>query len=160
MSDIDYLIEAARYAVEHSDDRNTQCGAVLVAQDGRKYRGANWLPLGVVHEGSRLAGTEKYRWIEHAERAAIYRAAAMGCRISGATLYAPWFACADCARAMIGSGVARVVGMLSLRQGTPARWEDEIRAAEKMLSEAGVGMQWLPGRLGVTIRFDGKEIDL
>lgn len=160
MSDIEYLTDAARYAVEYSDDRNTQCGAVLVCYEGKVYRAANWLPLGVRREDARLEAPEKYRWIEHAERAVIYKAAQSGCMVAGATLYAPWFACPDCARALIGAGVSRVVGMLSLRQATPARWENEIRTAETMLSEAGVGMKWLPDRLGVTIRFDGKEFDL
>jgi dCMP deaminase len=48
--------------------------------------------------------------MEHAERDAIYKAAFVGMQTEGATLYVPWFACADCARAIIAAGITRVVG--------------------------------------------------
>jgi dCMP deaminase len=156
MTEIDYLREACRYAVQHSHDPETQNGAVLMA--GRRViYAANCVPPGVVRSEHRLARPFKYDFIEHAERAAIYKAAAAGAATAGATLYCPWFACADCARAIILAGIKEVVGLIALRNATPARWLLNVELAEKMLTEAGVSQRLLADTAGVTIRFDGRD---
>jgi dCMP deaminase len=81
----------------------------------------------------------------------------MGVATAGATLYCPWFACTDCARAIIQAGITEVVGLISLRNATPARWLLNVEMAEKMLEEAGVSQRLLAGSVGVTIRFDGRD---
>ncbi len=160
MNDTFLLRKAAEEAAEHSEDSRTQNGATLLLDSGRWLTAANWLPLGVESRPERLEAPEKYRWIEHAERAVILKAAACGARTRGSVLYCPWFACADCARAIIGAEVREVVGSVAARQATPERWEKEIQFAEAMLREAGIAMRWLAEPLGVTIRFDGKELQL
>jgi dCMP deaminase len=157
MTDLDHLRRACLHAIANSDDVHTHVGAVLV-QGGYYVLATNALPPGVRPTPERLGRPEKYRWIEHAERRAIYQAAANGVATKGATLYAPWSSCTDCARAIICAGIVEVVGLSSLRQATPIRWESEIRTAEAMLSEAGVGLRWLSGEVGVTIRFDGQDL--
>jgi dCMP deaminase len=148
MNDADYLREALRYAKTNSHDTRTQVGAVLVC--GRRLVfGANRIVASV---------GEKYQHTEHAERAAIYKAAAAGVPTAGGVLYAPWFACTDCARAIILSGVSSVVGLMSLRHKTPERWQPAIAVADKMLIEAGVSVRWLNETVGVTILFDGEYI--
>lgn len=159
-TDIDWLRLACQTAAEHSDDPHTQNGAVLVPQDGFVAAAANCLPRGIRHSQERLNRPEKYRWIEHAERGAIYAAARQGTKTDGAVLYCPWWACTDCARAIIEAGIVEVVGLVATRQMTPKRWEQEIAVAEGMLREARVGMRWLNERVGVTIFFDGKELEL
>lgn len=130
-----------------SHDHHTQNGAVLVPV-GAAYVaiGVNKVPKGVYAAPDRLLRPLKYKYIEHAERAA--------------TLYCPWFACTDCARAIILAGIREVVGHVKPRAATPERWTAEIVQAEAMLREAGVSMRWLAEDLGVTIRFDGEEMRL
>jgi dCMP deaminase len=94
MTEIDYLREACRYATQHSHDPETQNGAVLVTSRQTIYA-ANCIPPGVARPEHRLSRPFKYDFIEHAERAAIYKAAATGAATAGATLYCPWFACTD-----------------------------------------------------------------
>lgn len=159
-TDLDWLRLACHTAAEHSHDPHTQNGAVLVPRAGYIAAAANCLPRGIRRRQERLERPEKYRWIEHAERGAIYAAARQGTKTDDAVLYCPWFACTDCARAIIEAGIREVVGLVVVRQATPARWEHEIAVAEAMLREAGVGMRWLNERVGVTILFDGKELDL
>lgn len=159
-TDIDWLRLACRTAAEHSDDLHTQNGAVLVPRAGYVATSANCLPRGIRRRQERLERPEKYRWMEHAERGAIYAAARHGTKTDDAVLYCPWFACTDCARAIIEAGIREVVGLVVPRQLTPPRWAQEIEAAEGMLREAGVGMRWLNERVGLTILFDGKELDL
>jgi len=156
MSELDLLREACRFAAQNSHDPDTQNCAVLVA-GGKTIYAANCVPRGVGRHGNRLSRPWKYDYIEHAERAAIHKAAASGVATAGATLFCPWFACTDCARAIIGSGIREVVGLIALRNATPARWLEKIQIAEDMLREAGVGQRLLAEPVGVTVRFDGRD---
>lgn len=162
MTELDLLRTAAFAAARRSHDPRTQNGAVLVPAGG-------WMPAAVATNhypvrwwaaGERLEAPAKYRYIEHAERAVIYRAASCGQSTQGATLYCLWYACTDCARAIICSGVAAVVGHEATRRLTPPRWREEVEAAESMLADAGVVARWIDARLGVTITFDAKELEL
>jgi dCMP deaminase len=104
-----------------------------------------------------MARPFKYDFVEHAERAVIYKAAARGIPAAGGTLYCPWFACTDCARAIVMAGISEVVGLISLRNATPARWLLNVELAEKILAEACVSQRLLADTVGVTIRFDGRD---
>lgn len=157
MSDIDNLRMAAHYARYCSHDERTQNGAVLVAGT-RAVASANVYPLAA---WSRYGvPPDKYDYIEHAERGVIYKAAQAGYTTSGSTLYVVWFACPDCARAIIAAGVSTVVGSLHARVATPERWEKAVARGESMLRDAGVNTRWLAEKVGVTITFDGKELSL
>lgn len=157
-SDLDWLRMAFQYASMASGDPDTQNGAVLVPSSGFAIHTANKVPHGLAALPSRLERPAKYKWIEHAERRAIYAAARRGEVCEGATLYCCWFACPDCARAIICAGVREVVGHVTPRSLTPARWEPEVALGELMLREAGVSMRWAADKIGVTIKFDGKRI--
>ena len=160
MTEVDILRLAAREAVGHSGDPLTQNGAALARRNEAIFTAANSFPSGVEARHCRLQRPEKYRFIEHAERNVIYRAAAAGWATGGATMYCLWFACPDCARAIIQAGIYEVVGHVKPRNATPSRWLQAVNDGEQMLREAGVGMRWLAEPLGVTIKFDGKEMHL
>lgn len=157
MHEIDLLRQACEYATRHSDDPRTKIGAVLVTKEARVF-GANTFPHGVHRDPERLKPAIKYRFVEHAERAAIFRAASQGVQTAGARLYCPWFACTDCARALIAAGISEVVGLAALRNETPERWEADIRLAERMLSESGVSTRLIADRVNARVRFDDRDI--
>jgi dCMP deaminase len=148
MSDSEILREALRHARGNSHDPWTQVGAILVC--GKKIIYAANRRVSKSQADKRIA-------IEHAERAAIYKAAAAGTPTAGSVLYAPWFACTDCARGIILAGVRTVVGLAVLREATPQRWVENLDSADRMLQEAGVSLRWVGGRVGATILFDGEE---
>jgi len=152
MTELDLLREALRHAAANSHDQRTQVGAVLATRSRLVYA-ANVIPPGIRHHA------DKYAITEHAERAAIYKAAACGIPTAGAKLYAPWFACHDCARAIILAGIAEVIGLASLANATPERWRREVAEATQMLQDAGVGTRWLADRAGVTILYDGGLLE-
>lgn len=160
-SDAGWLRQACLEA-QRSHDPSTQNGAVLVPATAGAYVAVarNCIPSGIQPTPSRLERPAKYDYIEHAERAAIYTAARVGTPTKGAVLYCPWFACTDCARAIICAGIREVVGHVRPRAATPERWTATIVLAEAMLREAGVSMRWLADDLGVTIRFNGEEMTL
>ena len=162
MSEVRYLRRAVEFGMAASDDPRTRVGAMIVWNDqpNGSILGANRLPKGLLPNAARISRERKGRYIEHAERDVIYGAARNGVTTDGAVMYAPWFACCCCARAIIESGIREVVGLMSLHSMTPARWSADIAAAHQMLGEAGVGMRWITAELGTTILFDGKEIEI
>lgn len=153
--DTGYLIKAYKTAAE-SPDLSTQNGAVIRTVDGRLVRACNELPYRVAAKQERLERPLKYQFTEHAERNAIYFAARHGIRLEGSTMYVPWFACADCARAIIQSGIIRVVGHKQMMDGTPEHWKESIARAFEMLGEAGIETKLVDAVLGgPKIKFNG-----
>lgn len=128
-----------------SKDRSRQCGAVIV--DDRNVLvsiGWNGFPRGVDDDvDARHDRPAKYMWTEHAERNSIFNAAANGHSTRGCTMYLPWYPCADCARAIIQSGIATIVGV-------EPDWNDETYAADfavvrEMLAESSVQHRFVDG---------------
>lgn len=161
--DVELLRRACFSAVTFSHDPHTQNGAVLVANEPGGpvvISAANGLPAGVCAKPERMERPGKYAYVEHAERAVIFAAARMGLKTAGATLYCPWFACADCARAIICAGITRVVGHVKPRSVSPERWAESIRQADEMLREAEVEIALLDAPLGVRYLFNGEPLEL
>lgn len=155
-----YLREACKIAAHESQDKHTQNGALLVSRRGYVVSAANRLPPLVTVSNERLERPVKYQYVEHAERGVIYAAAKAGIAAEGATLYCPWFACADCARAIICAGVVRVVGHKKPRIHSPQRWAESILVADQMLREADVQVDLLTDDLGVRYLFNGDWLEL
>ncbi len=123
-----------------SEDRDFHVGCVIVGP-GHEIRAAgyNGLPRGVGDaDDARFdrATGEKFFWIEHAERNAIYNAARAGADISGCTLYVNRFPCADCGRALIQSGIQRLV-CPPIPEADGAL-DHSFQVSQTMLREAGV----------------------
>lgn len=129
------------YVAAWSEDRDRHVGCVIVGPNGQEVRatGYNGLPRGVsdAHEDrfDRASG-EKFLWGEHAERNAIYNAARVGISLEGCTIYVNRFPCADCARAIIQCGIARVVSP-SIPEADGAL-DYSFQVAKQMLLEAGI----------------------
>lgn len=159
--DIGLMRDALTWAVNASNDPRTQNGALLLSSCGT-YRafGSNRFPAGVEVRPERLDPAVKLKYMEHAERSAIYAAARVGMLTLGSTLYCPWFACVDCARAIICAGVRRVVGLHKPRRLTPERWQQTIADADELLVEAGIITDLLDDEIGVEILFNGEKVTL
>lgn len=132
-----------------SPDLSTQNGAIVLNKVGN-WAGAGWntLPDRVEITPERLERPLKYTWTEHAERNAIYHAAKLGNSTDGGTMVVPWFACAECGRAIIQAGIVKVVGHGKMFADTPDRWKDSISEAFIMFKEAGVETLLIDGDLG------------
>jgi dCMP deaminase len=152
---LNFLREAYKFAVENSTDPSTQNGAVIVVDGKIVARGANHFPLGVQENDLRWQRPAKYQYVEHAERNAIYDAASRGVSTQGSIMYCPWFACADCGRAIIQSKITEVIGHNTPLHETSPNWKDSIAVAIQMFKEAGVKFSYVSGEIGETIRFNG-----
>ena len=157
MNELETLRLVAQYGACFSEDLHTQNGAALAHKTGPLVMSANRFPAGVKHRTTR---PEKYAYIEHAERSVIYKAAKSGLATAGATMYCPWFSCPECARAIVMAGIREVVGSAVAAEATPYRWRKQIVDGTGILREGGVGVRWLAGKLGVSILFDGKVLEL
>jgi dCMP deaminase len=162
MKDIDWLRICYEAAAKSSTDPSTQNGAVLVTADGTFIVEANRFPNKVEETPERWTRPLKYSFVEHAERNAIYRAAREGLKTAGATLYCPWFACADCARAIIEARIVEVVGHLDEKdEETNARWAETCKIGDQMLYEAGVRFRRIPGKIGgIFVRRNGILVEV
>jgi dCMP deaminase len=156
MNDLDYIKEAYLIAKDFSTDPSTQNGAILVDKDGPIVAlGANHFPQGVKDIPERWVRPLKYSYVEHAERNAIYDAAKNGTATKGLVMYCPWFACTDCARAIIQAGITKVVGHDTPIHGEGSKsWQDSIKIANTMLDEAGIEYYNVKGTVGLEIRFN------
>lgn len=164
--DIALLRCAYKKAYMNSTDPSTQNGAIILISNfpsdnhGIRCSGANHFPRGVKETGDRWERPIKYSYVEHAERNAIFKAARLGLPTEGATMYVPWFACADCARAIIQAGIVEVVGDARTNKMMPqdCRWKETIEIAYGMFDEAGVKYRHLDEDLGLDfqLRFGGK----
>lgn len=164
-TDKEYLVMAYNVATS-SPDPSTQNGAVIpycltdemgVSMKERFISACNTFPEGVQNTPERLVRPLKYNFIEHAERGAILAAAKEGIPLSGLTMYVPWAACSDCARAIICSGIRRLVLHKDMMDRTPDHWKESIKHAFEMFSEAEIAIEYVEGKLDApAIRMNGE----
>lgn len=89
-----------------STDADTQVAAVVTDGDGVVLcAGTNKHTHGIFITEENSTRPEKYDWIEHAERIAIFDAAYAGVTLDGTRMYIEGFPCVECARAIVMSGV-------------------------------------------------------
>jgi dCMP deaminase len=150
-----YLRSAYQLADLYSPDPSTKVGAIIVTKSNI-ISGWNHLPPGL-DEFDLTDRALKYKIIEHAERDAIFKAANEGISLYGATMFCPWAACCDCARAIVLSGIKEVVCHGNALEMTPDRWREDTELAKKIFEASGVIYTWWYGKLGDCQNlFDGK----
>jgi dCMP deaminase len=133
------FLELAQLISTWSKDVSTKVGAVIV-DNVRNVRstGYNGIPRNVSDDvAERSERPIKYFWVEHAERNAIYAAARRGESLQGCTLYCNHSPCADCARAIIQSGIETIVFPEGADAPTGGMSETFV-VALNMLREAGI----------------------
>lgn len=123
-----------------SKDTSTKVGAIVVSPTLEvRTMGYNGAPRGCAADedarGSKRP--EKYFWMEHAERNAIYNAARMGVSLIGSTLVVTHPPCMDCARAIVQAGIARVIWPKP-EEDFAIRWIEHKFRVEKLFEECGV----------------------
>jgi dCMP deaminase len=128
-----------------SHDPDRKVGAVIAGNGQILAVGTNAPPsaLGLTvaqsQEAMRRDSNWKYFVLEHAERNAIFAAYSEGKSLIGATMYGTLFPCADCARAIVASGLSRLVVLgTGLDPVRDAKWLDHYRHAEGILTLAGI----------------------
>lgn len=142
MSWEEFFIGMCIYVSQKSKDRSTKLGAIIVGEDHSILStGFNGFPRGVDDQNEEYhQRPTKYYTTEHAERNAIFNAAYHGVKLSGSTMYMPIYPtpCCDCTRAIIQSGITRIVGTSVKFAGKGQFWKENLEYAERMLDEAKI----------------------
>jgi dCMP deaminase len=130
-----------------SKDPSTKVAALFLYPDSLQIisMGYNGFPRGINESGSeRWERPIKYKYVEHAERNAIYNACFNGVTLKNSICIVTLFPCADCARGIIQSGAKMVVSKkLDMNDEKSSRWKDDWEISMNMFNEAGVGMLFL-----------------
>lgn len=138
----EYYILMAEFVANKSKDRSTKVGAIIVGPDNEvRSTGYNGFPRDINDElDERHERPAKYEYTEHAERNAIYNAARVGVSLKGCTLYLNWepCPCTDCTRAIIQSGIKRIIGPDRVFGKPGTHWQDNFKASKEMLEEANI----------------------
>lgn len=130
-----------------SPDPSTQNGAIVFDFFGDVIgQGCNEFTRGMVITDDLLERPKKYAYIEHAERNSLYDALSNGDGQPYLMVVA-WAACADCARAIVQSGVRHVVR--HVLDGTDDHtWKESIADGDAIMAAAGVNIITITGHLG------------
>jgi len=133
----DYFMGVAILASMRSKDPGTQVGCCIVGEDKIILStGYNGFPKGCSDdeypwEREGETNCTKYPFVVHAEMNAILNAG--GKSLRGATVYTTLFPCNDCAKAIIQSGISRVVYLSDKYADS-----DSTIASKRMMDSAGV----------------------
>lgn len=132
----DYFMGLAHLSAMRSKDPSTQVGACIVNLDKRVVGiGYNGFPTGINDdefpwEPSEQYDHSKYAYVVHAELNAILNATQ---KLDGCTIYVSLFPCNECAKAIIQSGIKRLVYEDDKYADTPA-----VIASKRLLTAAKV----------------------
>lgn len=133
-------MEVARAVAKFSKDQSTKVGAVILgpAYEVRSL-GYNGAPRGCRADEDARGTTrpEKYFWMEHAERNAIYNAARAGVALNDGVCVVTHPPCIDCARALVQVGVKAVIWPKPEARFA-ARWAEHADRVMQLFSETHV----------------------
>jgi dCMP deaminase len=132
------FLDLGEYIGNWSKDRSTKVGAVIVDNDKRVIGfGYNGFVSGFRDNiDSRHERPAKYDYTEHAEANAIHTAARIGVSVKGCTMYLKWFPCVSCTRAIIQSGITKIV--CCKPDFNDVRWGAQFKISLEMLEECGI----------------------
>ena len=135
----EYFMGIALLSAQRSKDNSSQVGACIVSPENKILSmGYNGMPIGCYddampwsREGEPL--DTKYMYVCHAELNAILNHASSVGSLRGAKLYTTLFPCNECAKAIIQSGIARVVFYDNKYEDT-----DAVKASKRMFDMVGI----------------------
>ena len=151
----EYFMGLAHLSALRSKDPSTQVGACIVSNDKRVVGiGYNGLPRGCCddefpwgREGQFL--DTKYPYVVHAELNAILNSHA---DLRGCAVYVSLFPCNECAKAIIQSGITKIV-----YEDDKYADLDNVKASKRMLIQANVELVQLDYKLNISVT---KELNV
>ena len=147
----EYFMALAMLSAKRSKDPHTQVGACIVGEDKKIIAvGYNGAPRGFSDEempwGNKGEPLDtKYPYVCHAELNAILNS--NGTSLKNSILYVDLFPCNECAKAIIQSGIKKIVYKRDKYKDT-----DSVKASKHMLDTCGVEYK--------QIDMTGKQITL
>ena len=152
----EYFMGLAHLSALRSKDPSTQVGACIVDENNKVVSiGYNGLPIGCSddefpwgREGGMLES--KYAYVVHAELNAILNSPRS---LHGCTLYVSLFPCNECAKAIIQSGIRKVI-----YECDKYAKEDNVIASKKMLKAAGIKLIQLNKKISINVTIEDNTL--
>lgn len=145
-----------------SKDLSTKIGAVIVKDKRPILFGYNGIPQKVKDTPERMERPKKYKWTEHGERNAIFCGARFGIATDGTTMYTQALPCCECARAIVNSGISKVIihkessDIFAASSHYSTTWKEDHEISTVMFQEAGVELVTLNVSVGKWSFIGGK----
>ena len=136
---IQYFQLATQVANIFSKDASTKVGAIILAPKSFQVLslGYNGMPRGITEtDYSKWERPLKYKYVEHAERNALYNACRHGTPLAGSIAIVTMFPCSDCARGLIQAGITTII--TTYDNTKKERWGCEWDISNSMFKEAGI----------------------
>jgi dCMP deaminase len=152
----DYFMTMVYLAAMRSKDLDTHVGAVIVDEKNRVVSlGYNSFVRGINdYVIERYERPEKYYWMEHAERNAIYNAKR---DLEGCIMYTNGVPCMDCARGIVQVGIKEVIIDEAWGSFDVEKWDEHAKRTKEMFKEAGVKLTFWKGDLLEIYRFKRRK---
>ena len=158
-----YFVSMLYLIAMKSKDQKTQNATIIVGPDNEiRSTGYNSFPRGINDNlPERQERPEKYLWMEHGERNAIFNAARVGVSLKGCRAYVSGIPCMDCARGLVQVGVVKVIVHI-LKDYKSGLWEEHAIRTLKLFYEAGVIVSKYQGDLitKMAVLRDGELIEI
>jgi dCMP deaminase len=134
------ILHNTLYYAAQSPSRSKQVGCIIydVFSGGTIATGFN-API----RGVSLDNQDSFL-MEHAERNTIYDAARKGCSLHCKGMAVSYYPCAECARAIVQSGIIEIVSFIP--DWNDPRWGESWKAAKHILNSANVNVLLVSGR--------------
>lgn len=145
----EYFMGLAKISAKRSKDPNTQVGACIVNEDKKVVGlGYNGMPYGCNDEEypwEREGGVldTKYAYVVHAELNAILNSIT---NLKGCTIYVSLFPCNECAKAIVQSGIRKVVYESDKYKGV-----DTNIVSKRILKDGGVELIQMPSLVDLVV---------
>jgi dCMP deaminase len=121
-----------------SMDNSSKCGCLAIHDDGALLSGGYNNPIRGSDDKSVPIDVrpDKYYFMEHSERNAVYNASRHGIRLKGCTFYVTGFPCVDCLRAMLQAGAKKIIyGPNQTRMSLPIDTYAQILKGQSVVIE-------------------------
>lgn len=161
----EWFIKMMYLVAQKSKDPKTKIGAVIVKDNRPICSGYNGICIGVDDTiPERSVRPAKYSWYEHGERNAIFMAAKLGIPTNGALMYTNGVPCIDCARAIIQSGIKRIIvhkyfenmsASAARQKSDQSQWKGHNDVSLQMFKEAKIKLDVYDKAVGSFAYFDG-----
>ena len=139
----DYFFNLVYLVAMKSKDMSTHIGAIIVDSKKRIIScGYNGFPRGTIDSmPEKQERPKKYFWVTHAELNAILNASRS---VEGCIMYTNGIPCTECAKAIIQSGIQKVVVDKEWQEKSKIlwkdKWEEHARITKEMFREADVNL--------------------
>ena len=139
-------MESHKELIKHvslfSDDENRKVGCIIINEDNKVVSyGSNTIPLKVNKDKIRLEKPTKYKWVGHAERNAISKAAKLGVTTNNCIMYCNYFPCSDCAISIIEAGIKKIY--TTKPDFNHEKWGESWEISKTMFDEGGVKIEYI-----------------